>query len=697
MKLFSSILACVLFCAALPAQQRQLERSFSVGAPHRYRVRLTLRSELEGQRPVPIGAKTYVEPFSRSAEVTLSWRATSRVTAVADDGAAEVEEVLDEFDAAQFRVEPPGDADAKKLSAALAESIQPWSAPRALRYRETPAGQLLGLPPDGVPALGENAPPLLTLWLLRALRPAVTLPGKPIVFGERWQEPRAAKLDNWSNVRGIESGEWLDASGAAEPAARLHIVQQISGAVAAGADMPEAGAAQARFHAESLTTLALLDARVLSAGRSAVREISRTLEAIPGLPDPPRFRARLSVQVQIEDCKDNPCLAPAAPHVMLSPLTPSVMLSPLLRAKHPSFTPPHSELALRPRFVLSNFKFQISSPSSPLSELLPSSFQPRTSHLELQSSSPSQQRIHLAPKLVPGQSLRYQLDARTVTTSRSSGRIEDPQGPSESEVNLAAIVRLEILPSAPDALLRIRTTYEKSSAMATSDSFDPSLAVLQEQYRKLEGRSLEFSLDAQGKASNFVGLEGLFPDKKAAAAAREWFSQLAAGVELPREGIVLGQSWSTVRTNVAGMPLRGLTWRTESTYLRNEPCPSPAVGAPLAAPTSDSTAPPPTTDSSSDTCAVIQTRLSVTQRPLRDPTPDDYRRRNMRTAGKLASSGESLSYVSLRTGWIVRVSQTSSEEMDVTITATDGGSKLRINASVQSTTNISLIAEGKLE
>jgi hypothetical protein len=304
------ILFLVVFCAGIVfAQQRQLERSFSVGAPHVYRVRLTLRSELEGQRPVPSGDKTYAEAFSRSAEVTLSWRATSRVTSVADDGAAQIEESLDEFDAPQFRVEPANDDDAKKLSAALADVVGQWNAPRTLRYRETPAGQLSALPPEGVPVLGENAPPLLTLWLLRALRPAVTLPGNPIVFGERWEQPRTAKLDNWTNIRGIESGEWLDAQGGAEPAVRLHVVQQISGTVATGADVPAAGAAQARFHAESLTTLALLDGRVLAADRSAVREISRTLDAVPGLSEPPRFRARLSVQVQIEDCNDNACRA----------------------------------------------------------------------------------------------------------------------------------------------------------------------------------------------------------------------------------------------------------------------------------------------------------------------------------------------------------------------------------------------------
>ncbi len=278
------------------------------------------------------------------------------------------------------------------------------------------------------------------------------------------------------------------------------------------------------------------------------------------------------------------------------------------------------------------------------------------------------------------------MDVHTVTTSRSSGLIEDPQGPSKSEVSLAATVRVEILPAAPDAPLRVRTTYEKSSATTKSDSYDPSLAVLEEQYRKLEGRSLEFSFDALGKAANYTGLEGLFPDEKAATAAREWFSQLATGIDLPREGVIPGQSWSSVRTNVAGMPLLGLTWRTESTYLRDEPCFLPDSSAP---------APSPATAAEADTCAVIRTRLSVAQRPMKNPTPDDYRRHNMHTSGKLSSSGESVSYISRKTGWIVRVTQTSLEEMDVTLLASDGGSKLRINGRVESSTRILLLPSEK--
>jgi len=303
--LFLVSCACADVCSA---QQKPLERSFAAGAAHRYRVRLIVRSELEGQRPVSTGSRTSIQPFTRAAEFTLSWRATQKIAGVMQDGSAGIEEALDEFEPAAARGEPT-DEEAKKLGDALGAALARWTVPRTLRFRETPSGQMLGLGSDGVPALGESAPPLLTLWLLRALRPTATLPARPIVFGERWQEPRVAPLESWIDVQGAESGEWMDAPGGVEPAVRLHVVQQISGRLAPSAELPDAGPAQARFHGESLSSISLLNARLLSAERSAMREITRVLGAVSGLAQPPQFRARLAVQVQIEDCHDNPCLA----------------------------------------------------------------------------------------------------------------------------------------------------------------------------------------------------------------------------------------------------------------------------------------------------------------------------------------------------------------------------------------------------
>lgn len=293
-------------------------------------------------------------------------------------------------------------------------------------------------------------------------------------------------------------------------------------------------------------------------------------------------------------------------------------------------------------------------------------------------------RVRLAPQFAPGQVLRYQMEFRTTTNTTESGLAHDPQGPAQLVVTWDAVVHLEVLPLKPDdasaaPVTRLRTTYEKSVATARSDTYDPEADRIEQQYRKLEGRAIEFMLDVDGKVAKVEGLEGLLRDPKAAAAARDWLAQLSMGASAPREGIVPGQKWSFEQP-AASAPLAGLLWRTESTYLRNEPC-RPA--GPHGAAASDSLA--------KETCAVILTRLEVTQpHPPKDPTPEDYRRAGVRTAGRWSGSGESLSYISLRTGWVVSVTQSATEEMDVTFYNAHGES-LRYAGRVHSQSQVSLM------
>ena len=71
----------------------------------------------------------------------------------------------------------------------------------------------------------------------------------------------------------------------------------------------------------------------------------------------------------------------------------------------------------------------------------------------------------------------------------------------------------------------------------------------------------------------------------------------------------------------------------------------------------------------SEMCAVILTRLSLqTVRKMSDATPESYRQKGMHTSGHWSSSGESLTYVSLRSGWVVTVTQNGSEQMDMSFT-----------------------------
>ena len=302
----AALSACVLFASAR-AQEKPLEQSLLAGEAHEYRVRLVLHSQLEGVQPVERGGKAFAQPFARSAKGELEWVATVRVLAIEAGGIAAVEEKLENFQLGATSSLGAG-AEAGKWAQAIGNSFSRWSEPgtRILRYRVTCAGQLSNLNPEGVPDIEEAQPLLLTLWLLHALRPAATLPRRTVRFGDRWQEPRAAELKDWQGVQGWESGEWLEAPESGELAVRLLVVQQILGSVTSGPEKPPEGAAQGRFHAESLATVSLADGHLLAATRSATREITWTLPSTGDLAGPAQFRTQLSAEVQMEECH-GPC------------------------------------------------------------------------------------------------------------------------------------------------------------------------------------------------------------------------------------------------------------------------------------------------------------------------------------------------------------------------------------------------------
>jgi hypothetical protein len=274
-----------------------------------FQVELRVRSEVEGQKPTTIGAKTYVQPVSEWVEQKITWKVERRVISAGADASAEIEERLANFsDAASSSARDP---DTTKLLDGLKAAIQPWEITRTIHYRESRAGQITGLEAAAAPPVEEQSPRVLTAWLLRALRPTAALPAHPLAYNQGWQEPRAVQFAEWSGTTGSESGEWIGETAAlrakSEPAVQLHTTQEIAGTVASGNEKPTEGTAQAHFHSESLSTLALEDLRLMSATRSAAREIVWTLAAVEGLAKPPQFRGRLLAEIRIKGCNENPC------------------------------------------------------------------------------------------------------------------------------------------------------------------------------------------------------------------------------------------------------------------------------------------------------------------------------------------------------------------------------------------------------
>src|SRR5882672_3950356 len=110
-------------------------------------------------------------------------------------------------------------------------------------------------------------------------------------------------------------------------------------------------------------------------------------------------------------------------------------------------------------------------------------------------------RVSLTPRFVPGQTFRYEMEFETTTATSRSGLASDPQGPSSLVVDWNAAVRIEVLPAdaGTPGGIRLRTTYEKSTASIRSDTFDPAASDTSDQYHRLEGKVVEFTLDAGGK------------------------------------------------------------------------------------------------------------------------------------------------------------------------------------------------------
>lgn len=324
-------------------------------------------------------------------------------------------------------------------------------------------------------------------------------------------------------------------------------------------------------------------------------------------------------------------------------------------------------------------------------------------------------RVRFAPRFEAGETLRYQIESRTTTTGKATEPIENPQGSSQLKQTANMVVRLEVLDvdasggappanaatkkagtkaaAAPagaaaggvtmGARIRMRATYEKSSAKTESDGYDPTAASLEEQYNRLEGRSLEFTVEPDGKLTEMKGIEDVLANPSAEGAARAWMNGIASGAGFPKEGIIPGQKWSNEKP-MEGAVLAGLIWHTESTYLRDEACVAGTGTDTVGAASQNPGAP--------EMCAVILTRFEILRRgPKEDQTPEDYRRNGLRTSGTWRGSGQSLDSISLATSLLMSSTQTSTQEMNLDIVSATAGSKIHYAGRVESESEIALL------
>ncbi|HKF52200.1 MAG TPA: hypothetical protein VKB26_07795 [Candidatus Acidoferrales bacterium] len=307
--------------------------------------------------------------------------------------------------------------------------------------------------------------------------------------------------------------------------------------------------------------------------------------------------------------------------------------------------------------------------------------------------SGSSTRVRLIPNFAVGQTFRYAVQMRTATTTIATGPITDAGGPKILNQDIGVVIRLDVLSAAnvigSPSSARIRATYEKAAASGNSAAYDPDVAAMEDEYKKLAGQSIEFTLESDGKITDVTGLQNLASDSDPTRAAtlNQWLSQLTLGASLPKQGIAVGEKWSSEQP-LSNLPLAGLAWKTTATYVRNEPCPA-ATQSPA-----DST--PITPAASPDKCAVIMTHSEIvggSGSNSKDRTPDVFRQNGLRTSGVWTGTAESLTSISLRTGMVASVTQTGSTHMDFTIMTTLQRNRMRYAGDTHSQSEITLLPQ----
>jgi hypothetical protein len=305
------------------------------------------------------------------------------------------------------------------------------------------------------------------------------------------------------------------------------------------------------------------------------------------------------------------------------------------------------------------------------------------------------QRIHLSANLTMGDSFRYHIESRTTTTGTTTTPIANPEGASQLKQVADLEVRLDVVglqaaTNGTPGAARLRATYEKANASTETDAYDPAAAALDAQYNHLQGRSVEFTIESDGKISHITGLDEAVTNPSAAAAVRAWINGLSPGANLPAEGIAIGQKWAADRP-LENTPLANLLWRTSSSYLRDEPCQVPGQAASPAQNPPETGA--PQAASPGPLCAVILTTFEISRHGSAnaDATPEDYRHNGLRTSGTWTGNGQSLDTISLQTGMLLRSTQTSTQKMDFEIISALSGSKMQYAGQVQTQSEITLI------
>jgi hypothetical protein len=198
---------------------------------------------------------------------------------------------------------------------------------------------------------------------------------------------------------------------------------------------------------------------------------------------------------------------------------------------------------------------------------------------------------------------------------------------------------------------------------------------------KLE-KTVAFTLHGDGQVTDIEGLDRLTAEER--AAWQEWVARFGGGASFPEKGIKPGEKWKAEEP-ISNALLTGLSWEKESEYVNDAPC-----GAMKITPQGDLAA----LEQAQEKCAVILTTAILKQKSSqKDATPEDYRLHDLRTMGNAKGKNETITYISVKTGLVVRATEDANQSMNVIVATTDGSNRVHYTIDAESHAQVMLLAE----
>jgi hypothetical protein len=299
-------------------------------------------------------------------------------------------------------------------------------------------------------------------------------------------------------------------------------------------------------------------------------------------------------------------------------------------------------------------------------------------------------RDSLFPQLRAGQRLTYLLRYHMQKIVKTESRVVTSAGPQNIQNDAQWLIHVEILEVKPQggrATVRAKSwleTFDSSkldSTASSSENKQASSPASQGSAAEKPGpdsKTVEFTVLPDGRTEGVKGLDALFSEQR--DALQLWLRQFAIAGVFPRGKLKRGQKWESTEPEETPAPIAKLYWNKQGTYVRDEPCGTKHL---------DDSAP---ISNKPVTCAVILTSASLKQKGSpKDTTPGDYKLRDLKTMGAAKGQNETITYISLTSGLVVRVTEDAKQFMDVVIAKADGSNQVHYNIDGGSHTEISLV------